>query len=154
MSSSQISVGVTGAALAVLPTRVSTHIYELLSSRPTSERAQIYLVHGGAIGVDALWAEFGHRLGYPVYGIIPAKRTFVDPNYRKWSHWITEMPEGTDYRQRNMVLLSAISYLIGYPLRPEADRRSHRSGTWMTLRLARGMDIPSTTYTISNLTRA
>lgn len=94
--------------------------------------------------------------------IVPRDRSRVD------LHWLAEfsrrpnvslafMPRGTTYRDRNHALLGEPfdgvppirpNLLVGFPLHDEKDPRSVRSGSWMTLRLARGKSIPWMTHVL------
>jgi hypothetical protein len=46
------------------------------------------------------------------------------------------MPPGTTFKQRDARMVEVGDRVIAFPLYPENDPRSKRSGTWMTVRLA------------------
>ena len=52
------------------------------------------------------------------------------------------MPPGTTYKDRNEAIVNRVDELYYCADYPEEDRRSRRSGTWQTVRLARGRGIP------------
>jgi hypothetical protein len=96
-------------------------------------------VTGACIGVDAYVGELMSRW-FPQAEhivVVPADRTRVDSSYLKWANHIINMPKDTSYRDRNTQIVSLSNKLIGFPRYPEQDGASRRSGTWMTIRLAR-----------------
>lgn len=50
---------------------------------------------------------------------------------------VVTMARGTSYADRNQALADIADKVIGFPLFPEKDPRSRRSGTWQTIRMAR-----------------
>lgn len=85
-------------------------------------------------------------------------RVVVPANRKKVIEWwkaietpveVIEMPDGTTYRDRNKRLLDFGEQLIAFPQYDEEDGSSKRSGTWMTIRLARGRKIPVTVRQLS-----
>jgi hypothetical protein len=93
------------------------------------------VVTGGCVGVDAFIAEHAHSLGHHVITILPADRKLVDPNWSKYADWYEDVPR--TYEQRNERIVEICAKLFGFPLHPEADPRSNRSGTWQTIRKAK-----------------
>jgi hypothetical protein len=110
-------------------------------------------VTGGARGGDAL---IGHYLAITRPRaqhviVLPADRSQVDPWWEPFLHVppapgqvirpesivIIEMPPGTTYADRNAELVKRGSVLHGFPAYTEDDRRSRRSGSWQTIRMAR-----------------
>lgn len=87
--------------------------------------------------------------------LVPRDRTRVDPVWLAEMRLlpqvrVLEMPRGTTYRDRNYALLGegftfAVSphLLVGFPLHPESHPESQRSGTWMTIRMARANGTPA-----------
>jgi hypothetical protein len=51
---------------------------------------------------------------------------------------VVQMPQGTSYRDRNAALVARAVVVYGLPAYEEHDLRSQRSGTWQTIRIARG----------------
>lgn len=105
-------------------------------------------VTGGCFGWDAFagrfladtWPDKEHWV------IVPANLSQVDawwlePGYEFVR--VVYMPMGTDYRDRNTVIVERSVELHFCAERPEADGKSKRSGTWMTVRIARKADIPT-----------
>lgn len=98
-------------------------------------------VTGGCIGFDAFIGEF-LALRYPDkmhVVIVPANRSRVDTWWERFDLGkiiVIEMPEDSDYRDRNAEICiksSEIFYCAEYP---ENHPNSKRSGTWMTVRIA------------------
>lgn len=112
-------------------------------------------VTGACIGVDAyvgrrlvdLYPEANHEV------LVPFKRGKVDewwPPYVALGYSITviEMPADTDFRYRNTKLVErGNDLLVPFPEYGEDDGRSKRSGTWMTVRIARAKDVRLYPYT-------
>lgn len=112
-------------------------------------------ITGAAVGVDSfvgralitLFPAAAHRV------IVPANRSQADlwwpfcdlpPRFD-----LTFMPAGSSYQQRNAEIVKASTELIAYPLLPEHDQRSWRSGTWQTVRLARKAGLSVRTHILS-----
>jgi predicted Rossmann-fold nucleotide-binding protein len=97
------------------------------------------VVTGGCVGVDAHVARVAYGLGLHVVTILPADRKAVDPDWRRFCHEYEEMLPGSTYRDRNRRIVQRSDQLLAFPLYPEKDARSTRSGTWQTVRIARNM---------------
>ncbi|HVQ45150.1 MAG TPA: hypothetical protein VMT30_09450 [Candidatus Saccharimonadia bacterium] len=95
------------------------------------------VVTGGCIGVDMLVAVAAHQRGLKVHTVLPADRSRVGRFWRQHCDIFEEMPPGTDYRARNERIVELSDRLITIPEASEDDPRSRRSGTWMTVRIAR-----------------
>lgn len=99
---------------------------------------------GGATGYDdaiglSMYARFSSALHRVV---LPANHSQLGDWWRPFSDVITEqMPEGTDYRDRNDRILDHTDVLYALPTRPEACG-TRDGGTWMTVRLARKRGLP------------
>lgn len=107
-------------------------------------------VTGACVGVDAFVGENLYMLRPRAHHVVvvPADRSRV---CRWWVDAtgavlpgveVVEMPEGTTYRDRNHELLVDADVLFGFPDLPENDPRSARSGSWMTVRLAKSLSKP------------
>jgi hypothetical protein len=73
--------------------------------------------------------------------IVPAFRSQVEMWWTGLDIEVIEMPDDTDYRARNNRILDFSDKLVACADYPEEDGHSRRSGTWMTVRLARGRHI-------------
>jgi hypothetical protein len=94
------------------------------------------LAHGDRVNGDA-WAHgCGMDLGYIVHVHPP-----ISARYRAYctGH---HNHRAASYRTRNWRIATHCSELLAAPLLPEAD--SPRSGTWMTVRMARSLGKPIT----------
>lgn len=105
-------------------------------------------VVGGCIGVDTFVAWYGFSHNIPVHVIVPSIRTKVDTNYKVYATTVEELPPGhrEPYRQRNTRLVTQSDALVAFPMYGELDSRSRRSGTWMTIRIARRHNKPVSIY--------
>lgn len=112
------------------------------------------VITGGCIGVDALVAEYAYMAGIPVHTILPWDRSRVDPEWGQWATTYEEMPQGTTYRDRNIMIVEKSQALIAFPKHPEDDPRSTRSGTWMTVRIAYKKGLIVKVYLLTQATRS
>jgi hypothetical protein len=100
-------------------------------------------VTGGCVGLD-------HFAGITLLGLFPKKQhiVIVPANRSRVAAWwrgmeghptldVREMSPGTDYKARNQAIVATSDLLVAWPEYAEFDRRSFRSGTWQTVRLAR-----------------
>lgn len=99
-------------------------------------------VTGGCIGGDAFIGRYLYacRPEAEHVVVVPADRSRVDSwwlDARGPAVTLIEMPAGTSYADRNAQLVAEGNAVYGFPAYPEFDRRSLRSGTWMTIRMAR-----------------
>ena len=108
--------------------------------------ADAQLITGACVGVDAFAAWLAHDLRRQVHTVVPVDGSRVDPRWQEHCTTFETMPEGTDYRERNRRMVYLADCLIAFPLYAELDERSRRSGTWMTVRLARTKGIPVDVY--------
>ena len=128
-----MNVGFTGSR--VVPPGTHPLIRDLVAELPPDT----WVITGGCIGVDAIVARYAYRRRLNVHTVLPADRSRVDPQWMVWCTSHTEMGEGTTYRDRDEALVRRSDRLIALPLHTEEDRRSVRSGTWMTIRIALGV---------------
>jgi len=92
------------------------------------------VITGGAIGGDAFAARCAHGLRLWVRTIFPLSVKEVDPDWRLYA----DEAEGPyEYRERNERIVDQCSVLYAFPAFPEDHPRSRRSGTWLTIRMAR-----------------
>jgi hypothetical protein len=104
-------------------------------------------VTGGCRDGDSFIGQWLHAM-YPSAEhvvVVPANRSQVDPWWELPGMTVTviEMPEGTTYADRNARIVHESDAVVGFPSWPEADRRSLRSGTWQTIRMAQREDVLS-----------
>lgn len=102
------------------------------------------LITGACVGVDAHIARVGHALYRQVHTVVPSNGSQVDP---AWMHYCTSAtvlgpgaPE--PYRERNEYMVERCDRLIAFPDREESHGSQRRSGTWMTVRIARAAQKP------------
>lgn len=95
------------------------------------------IITGACVGADAYIARVAHDHGLYVHAIVPFNRSQVDPEWRDYCDTYDEMPDGTDYRYRNERIVDASDRMYGIADYPEKHEQSRRSGTWMTIRIAR-----------------
>lgn len=102
---------------------------------------------GACIGFDAfagLYLYTHYRSRHEKHRVIqPANRSRVAVWWSSYPNVeVIDMPPGTDYRARNSRILDFSDVLYAVADYPELHPRSKRSGTWMTIRIARARDIP------------
>jgi hypothetical protein len=96
----------------------------------------IRVITGGCVGVDAVMARLHYTRGDWVHIILPWPTRWIDPDWRKYCNSWEQAPNGPEpYRIRNTMLVAQSYRIIGIPEFDEV--RSPRSGTWMTIRIAR-----------------
>jgi NADH:ubiquinone oxidoreductase subunit len=125
-----------------LPTTAYERVGAIVATLPEGTR----VVQGACIGVDSYVAWAAKRRGLHVHAVVPADRSRVPPDWRDWCDTFEEMPAGTDYRSRNARIAGQIDRLIAIPDAAEDAPQSRRSGTWMTVRIARRIGIPVEVY--------
>jgi hypothetical protein len=98
-------------------------------------------VTGGCVGGDAFIGRwlYVNRPGAEHVVIVPANRSRVEEWWRGLDVTVTEMPPGTTYADRNARLVAEAEggAVFAFPLYPEHDPRSRRSGSWQAVRMAR-----------------
>ena len=90
--------------------------------------------HGDCIGADEEADELAKGLGIPRHIHPPlntSKKAYCTGEYTS---------EPKDYRSRNLDIVQAADILFAAPSGPEANLP--RSGTWMTIRMARRHNVP------------
>jgi precorrin-2 methylase len=97
------------------------------------------IIVGGAPGVDELVAMAALEMnsGHSVYAVLPCT---TDPEDISWLDRIggwEQMPAGTTFKQRDARMVELGDRVIAFPLYREDDARMKRSGTWITVRIAR-----------------
>lgn len=105
-------------------------------------------ITGGCVGFDDFAGRTLVKL-FPTHEhviYVPANRTLVaawwrGPEYRPFTQ-VREMNPGTTYRDRDQAMIDHGAALLAKPSHPEDDPRSRRSGTWLTVRLARAAGKP------------
>ena len=98
-------------------------------------------VTGGCIGGDAFIGRwlYVNRPEARHAVVVPADRSRVDEWWAGLDVELIEMPAGTSYADRNARLVAEAEggAVFAFPLHPEHDPRSRRSGSWQTVRMAR-----------------
>lgn len=139
-------LGFTGTRQAAQPAA-----FRWLDAPETHEWFESYdgYVTGGCRGFDVL-------VGQHLADTFPDKEHWVICPSNKsqiFAWWLAPeyefvrvvyMPEGTDYRDRNTEIVNRSAELYYCADFPEADGRSKRSGTWMTVRIAQNAEVPVT----------
>lgn len=140
------SLGFTG-------TRASAPHEEKLRSYWEQVDATLFLrafdtyVTGGCRGWDAFIGRY-LAMRFPLKThlvVVPANRSQVDPWWFEFdlgTILVYYMDEGTDYKDRNKEIVRRSDHLFYCADYPEDHGKSARSGTWQTVRLGRGADIP------------
>jgi hypothetical protein len=138
------TIGVTGSRSPVKPQA------ERLMRRWLGGVQAEAFVTGACKGVDAVAGRtlVSERPDAQHVVVVPANRSAV---VQWWPSVevvrgieVLEMPEDTDYKDRNEVLVELSDHLVAFVEHPEDDPRSTRSGTWQTVRLARAAGVPVT----------
>lgn len=102
-------------------------------------------ITGGAVGVDtyvlrkmAAWLpEATHRVYLPEHG------PDWDNSFLELADEVTRVPDTMrhPHRSRNAAIVADADVLLAFPLHAESHGQSRRSGTWMTVNLARKADV-------------
>lgn len=97
------------------------------------------LIVGGAVGVDELVAleAIGMGRGKYVHAVLPCTTDPADLPWLRSVDSVTQMERGTSFKQRDTRMVEMGDRTIAFPLHPETDATMLRSGTWMTVRIAR-----------------
>jgi hypothetical protein len=100
---------------------------------------ELWAHHGDCIGADEQFHNLAITHSFAIHLHPPEIRL-----KRAWCR-LAELHDSESpkpYRERNQDIVNAVDLLIATPAQPEADPRSKRSGTWMTIRLARRANKP------------
>lgn len=107
-------------------------------------------ITGGCVGFDAIMGATLAR--WPTLRearhvvIVPADRSRVDPWWQDpdldGRVTVIEMPDGSSYRERDQAIVDRADELFYVAHRHERHGSQKRSGTWLTVRLARQKGIP------------
>lgn len=107
-----------------------------------------FFVSGGAIGIDAHVLDFIHqRFSQPCITIEPSNKKFVDKKIKKYSTHRFMMPDGTDYKERNAMVVNSSHAFLAMPMFDEDNEP--RSGTWQAVRQARVANISVFIYILT-----
>ena len=118
----------------------------LTAMRMMAERmpdATLEVVQGGCVGADAFVGKEAHDLGFRVHTILPDDRSQVATD---WDEWSDSHEAGGGYRERNKRIVLRSALLFAVADYPERDGHSRRSGSWMTVRMAREAMLPMWLY--------
>lgn len=125
-------IGIT--ATRTLTAAGERHIRNALKIAAAENQIEM-VITGGAIGGDAFAARVATGLGLWVRTILPEDAKEIDP---QWADYCDESEGGYPYRARNTRIVEQCTILFAFPAYPEAAPASKRSGTWMTVRIAKG----------------
>lgn len=131
--------GVTGTKSFSIPhSQVELIVDEWLETlTPMQDR----IINGVCTGLDGIVGRRAHLRGFEVHGVVPFDRSRVCPDFKEWCSSWEEMPEGTDYMDRNDQLVAWSDDLTAFP---RTSIEELRSGTWATVRRAQKKGIPVT----------
>jgi hypothetical protein len=145
----------------VIPTRSRSAIEQRLRLVVARAGSDPLYVTGACVGGDQMIAtilmEFDPHANQCI--IVPRDASRVDTEWldrmrQRPNVDVRMMGRGTTYRDRNLALLDIDGIrpdrLVAFPLYPESDRRSQRSGTWMTVRMARMREIVNEHHVLLN----
>lgn len=121
-------------------------IAEVIKNLPDDVR----IVNGGCVGVDTLVARYAFLRSLHVHTIFPSDLSQVDPDAYRWCTTSERMPEGSSYRDRDRRIVEESDVLIAFAQYPENYSRSLRSGTWMTVRIAKRCNVPVLVYVLND----
>lgn len=102
------------------------------------------LANGGCKGIDDIAGQAGHGLGLLVHTILVPNWEKIEWTADWWEYTDTTatMSHGTGFKERDQAVVDTSEALLAFPLYAERHSQSRRSGTWMTIRLAREKGIP------------
>lgn len=116
---------------------------------------RVVIVTGACVGVDAQIARIATEHRKYVHTIVPADRTRVDPFFVDYCVSYEEMPPSSEpYRDRNQRIVDYSNVLIAFPAYKEEHPKSRRSGTWMTVRMARKQGVPARVHALEDVLKA
>ena len=94
------------------------------------------LHHGCCTGWDEAAHHLARSLGWRIVIHPPTNELYMAREFTdlEWPAW--EVRPAKPYAERNQDIVNESTRIIAGPLHPQADERSKRSGTWMTLRMA------------------
>jgi hypothetical protein len=104
---------------------------------------EVEIITGGCVGVDEIVARVATGLLLNHTVILPEKRGLID---KHWSVYCTKYIEHKgSYKERDAEIVKRSDILFAFPSCDEKDAEGNytRSGTWMTVRLARQKGIPT-----------
>jgi predicted Rossmann fold nucleotide-binding protein DprA/Smf involved in DNA uptake len=107
-----------------------------------------YYISGGAKGVDAYLLRQCYKYGKPCVTIEPSNKRYVDRYLKEYSTHLFVMPNSTDFRERNFMVVNSCHEFLAMPMYEEENEP--RSGTWQAVRLARVMGTPICLHLLNN----
>lgn len=91
------------------------------------------IVVGGCYGGDQFALEVAYFMGIDAHVVLPEDQSQVDDN---WVNFAATCEDGGPYRQRNERIVALADCVWAFP-NHDSQRRDPRSGTWMTINIAR-----------------
>jgi hypothetical protein len=98
------------------------------------------VVSGACTGVDSVALRLAHEMGMENWVYVPhvGKNRWLDTGYNAYADRVVNLPFSPDpYGDRDRAVVDVSDVMHFFPLYPEDDTRSRRSGTWMTVRISR-----------------
>ena len=103
-------------------------VLALLALNPDTDS----VVCGGCVGADAFAGQVAKLMGIPVFVALPSDDSQVDTSWVRYAEtWRVIGP----YKERNQHIVNISDGVWAFPNLPE--KQEPRSGTWMTVRMAR-----------------
>jgi hypothetical protein len=98
----------------------------------------VKVITGGCVGIDEYVAVRATQFGLYVMTILPADRSAIQPDWHEYCQAYEDTYR--TYGQRNQRIVDLSDKLVAFPC--DDEKSQPRSGTWMTVRMARRKGIP------------
>jgi hypothetical protein len=138
-----MSVAITGTRGRERPLPPLLPIQETIIADALGELEPTTLIVGGAGGVDTVAARIGRQLGHHIHLVVPT--AYYDHESHRYCDDLEVAPIGVNpahsYKLRDIRMVELGSSVLAFP---KTGIEEVRSGTWMTIRLARKANKPLT----------